>query len=156
MSAHWWLALRYAAWVAVAAVVASAAVWAYFGVAEAAAFWYGVGVGLASFVSAALSVSLLANRSMRWRAVGGVSFMVRYGLVAAALGVPAYFGMWPAVAMLGGFVGVYLVENVAILSTALGALGRAEKSAGRRAIRRTGEGVESSGSGGGMEKKVIA
>jgi hypothetical protein len=116
MSAHWRLAVRYAAWVAVGAAVVGTVVWFLSGEAHAGAFLYGVGVGTASFVSTALTVSLLMGRSTAGgMMVGALSFGARYGFVAVALGVPAYLSLWPVVAMLGGFVGVYLAENVLLL-----------------------------------------
>src|SRR5215211_696504 len=116
MSAHWRLAVRYAAWVSAAAAVVAVVVWSLSGEAHAGAFLYGVGVGTVSFVSTALTVSLLMGRSTAGgMMVGALSFGARYGFVAAALGVPAYLGLWPVVAMLGGFVGVYMAENVLLL-----------------------------------------
>jgi hypothetical protein len=54
------------------------------------------------------------------------------------LGVPAYLDLWPVVAMLAGFVGVYLAENVVLLPGVL--LGRA--GAGRDVGRAVRERVE--------------
>ena len=68
--------------------------------------------------------------------VGGSSFGVRYGFAAGALGVPAYVGLWPVVAMLGGFVAVYVAETVVLVPWALRAIG------GPDAGRPVGEGVE--------------
>ena len=116
MSDHWRLAVRYAAWVSAVAAVVGVVVWFLSGEAHAGAFLYGVGVGTVSFVSTALTVSLLMGRSTAGgMMVGALSFGVRYGFVAAALGVPAYLDLWPVVAMLGGFVGVYMAENVLLL-----------------------------------------
>jgi hypothetical protein len=116
MSAHWRLAVRYTAWVSAVAVVVAAVVWSLSGGAYAGALLYGVGVGTVSFVSTALTVSLLMERSTAGgMMVGALSFGARYGFVAVALGVPAYLGLWPVVAMLGGFVGVYMAENVLLL-----------------------------------------
>lgn len=134
MSAHWRLAVRYAAWVSAAAAVVAVVVWSLSGEAHAGAFLYGVGVGTVSFVSTALTVSLLMGRSTAGgMMVGALSFGARYGFVAAALGVPAYLGLWPVVAMLGGFVGVYMAENVlllpGVLTRAIGASG-VESAAG--------------------------
>ncbi len=116
MSAHWRLALRYAAWVSVGAGVLGAGIWPLYGPAHAGAFVYGVVVGLISFVSTALTVSLITGSSTAGgMAVGAVSFAARLGFAAGALGIPAYLGLWPVVAMLVGFVAVYLAENVALL-----------------------------------------
>ena len=119
------------------AVPAGAAVLYVYGVAHAGSFLYGVGVGIVSFVSTALTVSLLAGRS---RAVGvmigGASFGGRYGFAAGALGVPAYMDLWPVVAMLGGFVAVYVAETVVLVPWAFRTIG--SPGAGRPA----GEGGE--------------
>lgn len=115
MGSHWRLAVRFAAWTTIFAVFIGAVVWYYYGAVYAAALLYGVFVGLVSFVSTALSVSLITGRTDLLRALGAMSFFLRYGFVAVALGVPAYFGFWPVVAMMAGFVGVYLAENVVLL-----------------------------------------
>jgi hypothetical protein len=120
MSAHWRLAVWYAAWVCAGAAMAGAVVWLLYGGVYAGAFLYGVGVGTVSFVSMALTVSLLTGRFRVFGVLAGVaSFGARYGFVACALGVPAYLGLWPVVAMLCGFVGVYLAENVVLLPRVL-------------------------------------
>ena len=137
MSGHWRLALRCAAWMVVLAVPAGAAVLYVYGVAHAGSFLYGVGVGIVSFVSTALTVSLLAGRSRAAGVmIGGASFGGRYGFAAGALGLPAYLDLWPVVAMLGGFVAVYVAETVVLVPWALGAIG------GPGAGRPVGEGVE--------------
>ena len=116
MSAHWRLAWRYAAWVSAGAVVLGAGIWALYGSVHAVAFVYGVAVGLISFVSTALTVSLITGSSTAGGvAVGAASFVARLGFAAGALGVPAYLELWPVVAMLVGFVAVYVSENVALL-----------------------------------------
>ncbi len=116
MSTHWRLAVRHAAWVAAGAALAGAVVWFLYGEAYAGAFLYGVGVGIVSFVSTALTVSLLMGRSTAFGVmIGAASFLARYGFAAVALGVPAYLGLWPVVPMLVGFAGVYLAENVVLL-----------------------------------------
>ena len=139
MSAHWRLALRYAAWVSVGAALIGAVVWFLFGAAHAGAVLYGVGVGIVSFVSTALTVSLLTGGSKAaGMMIGTASFAARLGFAAGALGVPAYLDLWPVVAMLAGFVGVYLAENVVLLPGVL--LGRA--GAGRDLGRAVRERVE--------------
>lgn len=115
MSGHWRVAGRNAVWIVALAVPAVIALLLVYSEAHAVAFCYGVGTGVLSFVSMALTVSLLTERSHLWRMVGAVSFVARYGFVAGALGVPAYLGLWPVVAMLGGFAWVYLAENVVLL-----------------------------------------
>jgi hypothetical protein len=116
MSGHWRLAVRGAVLMVVLAVPVAVAVSYSYGAAHAGAFAYGVGTGIVSFVSTALTVSLMPVGStvhgvMMWAG----SFLVRYGFVAVALGVPAYLHLWPVVAMLGGFAGVYLAENAVLL-----------------------------------------
>ena len=116
MSAHWRLALRYAAWVSVVAAVLAAGIWFLSGPSYAWAFGYGVGIGLICFVSTALTVSLITGRSTATGVtVGAASFLARMGFAAGALGVPAYLGLWPVVIMLAGFAGVYVAENVALV-----------------------------------------
>ena len=139
MSAHWRLALRYAAWVSGGAALIGAVVWFLFGAAHAGAVLYGVGVGIVSFVSTALTVSLLTGGSKAaGMMIGTASFAARLGFAAGALGVPAYLDLWTVVAMLAGFVGVYLAENVVLLPGVL--LGRA--GAGRDVGRAVRERVE--------------
>ena len=123
MSGHWRLALRCAAWMVALAVPAGAVILYVYGGAHAGSFLYGVGVGIVSFVSTALTVTLLMGRStMGGMLVGGSSFGARYGFAAGALGVPAYMDLWPVVAMLGGFVAVYVAETVVLVPWALRAI----------------------------------
>ena len=99
MSAHWRLALRYAAWVSVAATVLAAGIWFLYGPSYAWAFGYGVGIGLICFVSTALTVSLITGGSTAAGVtVGAASFLARVILAGRAcsprtpkLGVPG----WP-------------------------------------------------------------
>jgi hypothetical protein len=92
----------------------------FYGVAHAEAFAYGVGIGLISLLSTALTVSLLWGPSMTvGMIVGAFSFVARCGLAAGALGVPAYLGLWPVLPMLGGFAGVYLAENIVLMPGAI-------------------------------------
>jgi hypothetical protein len=141
MSDHWRLAVRGAALMVVLAVPVAAVIFYIYGVAHAGAFLYGVGTGILSFASTALTASLMPGSS----AVHGVmlwagSFLARYGFVAVALGVPAYLGLWPVVAMLGGFAGVYLAENAVLLPGAMRATGN--PVARRGGGRPVAEGVE--------------
>jgi hypothetical protein len=116
MSDHWRLAVRGAAMMVVLAVPVAAMIIYFYGMAHAGAFLYGAGTGILSFVSTALTVSLLMGRSTAFGVmIGAASFLARYGFAAVALGVPAYLGLWPVVAMLVGFAGVYLAENVVLL-----------------------------------------
>jgi len=138
MSTHWRLAFWYAAWVSVGAALAGVVVWFLYDEAYAGAFLYGAGVGIVSFVSTALTVSLLTRRSILWRLVGTASFVVRYGFVAVALGVPAYLGLWPVVVMLVGFAGAYLAENVVLLPRVLMVKRNAGRPVHERVERRVG------------------
>ena len=116
MSAHWRLALRYAAWVCAGATVLAAGLWMLYGPAHAWAFGYGVGVGVVCLVSTALTVSLITGGSTAGGVtVGAASFVARMAFAAGALALPAYLGLWPVVVMLAGFAGVYLAENVALV-----------------------------------------
>ena len=128
MSPHWQLALRYAAWVSSGAALVGAMVWLLYGEGYAGSFLYGVGVGIASFVSTAFSVSMLTGRSKAAdMMICAASFVVRYGFVAVALGVPAYLGLWSVALMLIGCAGVYLAENAMLLPGMV----RVEPSVGR-------------------------
>jgi F0F1-type ATP synthase assembly protein I len=114
MSDHWRVALRYAAWILVAAVVISAALLLIYGAGHAWSFFYGAGTAILSFLSTALTISLFAGRSMAAGVmIGAGSFVARLIFAAAVLGIPAYLGLWPVVPMLAGFAGVYVAENVA-------------------------------------------
>ena len=115
MSVHWRIALRSSAWMLGLSVLVVSVVAYLYGGGYAGAAGYGVAVGLVSWISAALTVSLLTNGPGLWRMAGAASFFVRYIFVAVALGIPAYLGSWPALAMLGGFAGVYVAENTVLL-----------------------------------------
>jgi hypothetical protein len=141
MSDHWRLAVRGAAMMVVLAVPAAAAIYHFYGMVHAGAFLYGVGTGILSFVSTALTVSLMPlSSTVQGVVMWAGSFLVRYGFVAVALGVPAYLGLWPVVAMLGGFAGVYLAENAVLLPGVM----RATSDAGmkRGGGRPVGEGAK--------------
>jgi hypothetical protein len=100
----------------VLAVPVAVAIFSFYGAAHAGALLFGVGTGILSFVSTALTVSLLTGRStVVGIMVGGASFGARCGFAAAVLGVPAYLELWPVLPMLGGFAGVYLAENAILL-----------------------------------------
>jgi hypothetical protein len=121
MSPHWRLALTYAAWVLAVSVPVGAVILYFSGPAYAGAFVYGVTVGLISFVSTALTASLLTGRTTaRGMAIGGASFAARLGFAAMALGVPTYLELWPAVTMMVAFVAVYVAENVLLVPVLLG------------------------------------
>jgi hypothetical protein len=117
------------------------AVYHFYGVAEAGAFVYGVGPGILSFFSTAFTVSLMPGSStLRGVMMWAGSFVMRYGFVAVALGVPAYLGLWPVLTMLAGFAGVYLAENAVLLPGVVRAMG--DPSVERGGRRPVGEGAE--------------
>ena len=119
----------------VLAVPVAAAIYYFYGAAHAGGFLHGVGTGILSFGSTALTVSLMpVNSTVHGVVMWAGSFLARYGFVAVALGVPAYLDLWPVAAMLGGFVGVYLVENVVLLSGVMRA--RPGRSVGKGTERR--------------------
>lgn len=115
MSPHWRLALWYVAWICIGATPVAMVVWFLYDVVYAGVFLYGVGMGAASFVSIAVTVSMLTAHSSVWRGVGMAFFVGRYGLLAGALGIPAYMSLWPVAPMLFGFAAVYVAENVVLL-----------------------------------------
>ncbi|MDQ4062895.1 MAG: hypothetical protein M3122_03160 [Actinomycetota bacterium] len=117
------MAGRNAVWITVLSVPAGIVLFLVYGEAHVRSYGYGVGTGVLSFISMALTVMLLTDRSRFWRVVGAVSFIMRYGFVAGALGVPAYLDLWPVVAMLGGFAWVYVAENVVLLPRMMRVIG---------------------------------
>ena len=137
MSPHWRLALWYVAWICVGAAPVGAVVWLLYGAIYAGAFLYGVGMGAASFVSIAVTVSMLTARSNVRKGIGMAFFVGRYGFVAGALGIPAYMGLWPLAPMLFGFTAVYVAENVVLLPGVSRVLGgtRAKRAADLRPRR---------------------
>jgi hypothetical protein len=128
MSAHWRLALGGAAATAVMSLGAAAVVGYYFGAVCAGAFLYGAGVGLVSFTSIAITAWLLGGKLSGERVLLGVAiYFGRLMLVVVAVGAPIFLASWPALALIGGFAGVYVVENVLLLIGAAkvrGAYGR--------------------------------
>ncbi len=132
MSDHWRLAVRGAAFVVALAVPVGVVIFYVYGESFALSFIYGVGTGIASFASTALTVSLMVGRSKTGGLViAGLSFVARYGFAAVALGVPAYLGFWPVVPMLGGFAGVYLAENAVLLPGVVRVTRDTRRGAGR-------------------------
>jgi hypothetical protein len=90
-------------------------VWFLYGAVYAGVFLYGVGMGAVSFLSIAATVSMLTAPSKVWQGLGMTFFAARYGFMAAALGIPAFIGLWPLAPMLFGFAAVYVAENVVLL-----------------------------------------
>lgn len=132
MGQHWRMAIRSSVWIVALGVAVGLAILYFYGGAHVGAFWYGVGIGVLSLFSTAMTVSFLTNGAGLWRMLGAASFFLRYIFVAVALGVPAYLGLWPAVAMFGGFAGVYLAENTVLLPGFMKAVGEpgAKRGAG--------------------------
>lgn len=131
MSPHWRLALVYAACVLGISVLIAIATLYLYGAPHATALMYGVTIGLISFVSTALTASLLTGKSTaRGMFVGGASFGARLLFAAVALTLPAYLDLWPAVTMMVAFVSVYLAENILLVPVLLG-----KKGLPKRAVR---------------------
>lgn len=119
MSQLRWLAKRGAALVVVLALPAAAAMAYYLGAAHALSFLYGVAVGLAAFASIAWAVALiLGQNSPSSMAMGAGIYVGRLLFAAVAIVTPILLGLWPVLPMVGGFVGVYVIENVVLLEGA--------------------------------------
>jgi hypothetical protein len=141
MSDHWRIALRCAALMILLAAPVAGAIFYFYGRDQSLAFCYGAGTGIVSFVSTAITVSLLTGRSKVVGVVlGASSFGARYGFAAVALGVPAYLELWPVVAMLIGFAGVYFAETVMLVPWAVRTMNipGAQRPVGEGVERRTG------------------
>ncbi len=96
---------------------------------------------MVGFASIALTVSLMTVRPTGFRVLlGFASYAGRLILVVAAVGVPAYLGVWPVVPMLCGLAGVYAVENVLLLKMAPKSVraGNPARPMGGEVERRTG------------------
>ncbi len=105
-----------AVFVLVSAVPAALVVAYYFGVAESLSFGYGVGVGLVVFASIALAVSLILNqKSSRNMALGTGIYVGRLMFAGVTMAVPVLLDLLLILPMLGGFLGVYVVENLVLL-----------------------------------------
>src|SRR5215212_2136524 len=131
VSAHWRLALGGAAATAVMSLGAAAVVGYYFGAVYAGAFLYGAGVGLVSFTSIALTAWLLGGKLSGERVLlGVVVYFGRLVFAVVAVGAPIFLASWPALALIGGFAGVYVVENVLLLLGAVKVRGTYGRGAG--------------------------
>ena len=128
MSTHWRLAVGGAALTVLLSLVVALVVGISVGWADAGAFLYGAGVGVVSFTSIAVTASLLGGRFTGEKLLLGVAvYFGRLLFAVAAVGVPILLGSWPVLAMVCGFAGVYVVENVLLLVGAWkagGAFGR--------------------------------
>lgn len=100
--------------------VPSAVVMAYYlGAAEAVSFLYGVLVGLVVFASIAWAVALMLNqKSPQKMALGAGVYVGRLLFAGVALAVPMLLDLLLVLPMVGGFVQVYVVENVVLLQVA--------------------------------------
>jgi hypothetical protein len=141
MGDHWRLAFRCVGWIFALMVPVGALLLYFYGLAHAEAFAYGVGIGLVSLLSTALTVTLLWGPNITVGIMVGVfSFVGRCLFAAAALGVPAYLGLWPVLPMLGGFAGVYLAENIVLMPRALKiSHASIRREAGRKSVERRTE-----------------
>lgn len=129
MSPHWRLAIVYAAFVLGLSALAGAVTLYFYGAAYATALLYGIIIGLISFVSTALTASLMTGSSTAaGMTVGGISFIARLGFAAAALGVPAYLDLWPTVTMLVAFASVYAAENILLIPVLLSKRSRIDQA----------------------------
>lgn len=137
MSTHWRLAAGGATVTVLLSLFAAGALWLYFGGAYAGAYLYGAGIGIVCFTSIAITAALLGGRLSGDRIVLGLAVYVgRLVFAAVGIGLPMYLGDWPALSLLGGFAGVYVVENVVLLLSA------SRTAGGTSAVRSAGEGVE--------------
>jgi hypothetical protein len=116
-------------------LLVAGAVWYYSGGTHAGAYLYGVGVGVVCFTSIAVTAALLGGRLSGDRIVLGLAvYFGRLVFAAVGLGVPIYLGSLPAVPLLCGFAGVYVVENVVLL------VGAPAKMVGESSAVRSGRG----------------
>ena len=116
MRSHWSLAARGTILTLVFALLASVVFAYYLDRADALAFLYGVGIGMVSFASIAVTVAMFTVRPTGRRVLFGAAFYVgRLLFAAVAVLVPVYAGGWPALPILGGLAGVYAIENVVVL-----------------------------------------
>jgi hypothetical protein len=133
MRAHWSLVVRGTALTLVFALLASLVFAYYLDRVDALAFLYGVGIGMVSFASIAVTVSMLTVRPTGRRMLFGAAFYVgRLLFAAVAVLVPVYLGGWPPLPILGGLAGVYAVENVVVLLLASKTVGAGHKGVERR------------------------
>jgi hypothetical protein len=131
--AHWSLAVRGTILTLALALVASLGFAYYLDRADALAFLYGVGIGMLSFASIAVTVSMFTVRPTGRRILFGAAFYVgRLVFAAVAVAVPVYAGGWPALPVLGGLAGVYAIENVVVLLLASRSVGAGHEGVERR------------------------
>lgn len=131
------LAILGLASIALVALPAAAAVYYYFGQTHAVAFLYGVGVGAVAFASIALSVALLTGQRSGLRMMlGALVYVGRLGFAAAAVAIPVSLDYWPAMPIVCGFAGVYVIENVTVLVALGTAKGDGSRQRGEGSKRR--------------------
>lgn len=132
MSTHWRLAVGGAALTVLLSLLVAVVVGVYAGWADAGAFIYGAGVGVISFTSIAVTASLLGGRFTGEKMLLGMAvYFGRLVFAVMAVGVPLFWASWPALAVVCGFAGVYLVENVLLLVGAWRARGTVVRGAPR-------------------------
>lgn len=113
------LALRGMVFVVAVAVPVAGVLAYYLGLTGAVSFLYGALVGIAVFTSIALAVALILNqRSVRNMALGTGIYVGRLLFAGVAMAVPILLDLLQVLPMVGGFVGVYAVENVVLLQGA--------------------------------------
>jgi hypothetical protein len=116
LSTYWRLAAGGAVSTAVISLLGAVTLGYYLGGPHATAFLYGAGIGVVCFTSIALTASLLGGRLTGDRVLLGLGVYVgRLVFAAVGMGVPIYLGSWPVVPIVGGFAGVYVIENVLLL-----------------------------------------
>lgn len=116
MNLLWRLAVGSSIAVAVVAVPLTGAIAYYFGGIEAWSFFYGVAVGLVTFVSIAAVVALILRRPSESKMMLGFAiYLGRLMFAAVALAIPLFLGLLPVLPVVCGLVVVYVVENVALL-----------------------------------------
>lgn len=98
------------------AIPVAAVIWLYLDRGSAVSFLYGSGVGVASFATIAVTVSLLTVRPTGTRVMLGLAvYAGRLVFAGVAVGGAVYLDPWPVLPMLCGFAGVYVLENVLLL-----------------------------------------
>ncbi len=139
MSTHWRLAAWGAALTILVSLVATVVVGYYFGWMHAGVFLYGAAIGVLSFTSIAVTAALLGGRIGSDRIVLGLAvYFGRLVFAAGAVGIPLYLGSWPALPMLCGLAGVYVVENLALLFGASKTATTVRRPVSERVERREG------------------
>lgn len=110
------MAVRGAAVMLTVSLPVAAVIGYYLGVSGVASFAYGVLVGMLTFASIGVTVSLVLGKTSQLKVLVGAGVYVgRILFAAAAVLVPIFAGWFPVMPMLGGLVLVYIVESVVLL-----------------------------------------